>query len=92
MLPTSAALIGKHVEIQPNWTWCHGFIEDAAHVLFGCYFARELWEDVGLGHLIYTGDVEAGVQTVKRVVTTATKDQCVKFGLFCWGLWLRRNK
>lgn len=75
MLTTSAALLGKHVEIQPNCTWWHGFIKNAAQVLFGCYFARELCEAMGLGHLIYTGDGEVGVETVKWVVTTVTKDQ-----------------
>lgn len=92
VLPTAADLLRKHVEIQPNCTWCHIFTEDAAHVLFGCSFARELWEAVGLSHLVYTGDVETGVDIMKRVVNTATKDQCVMFSLLCWGLWVRRNK
>lgn len=66
--------------------------EDAAHVLFKCCFAHELWESTGLQNLALAENVDTSVKVLKRVFTTATIDQCALVGLFCWGLWSRRNK
>lgn len=92
VLPTAVDLIKKHVNILPQCTWCHIYLEDVAHVFFHCSFARELWKNTGLYHLIFTGEIETGMTTFRRVISTATTTQCTMFSLICWGLWVRRNK
>lgn len=91
VLPTAAGLLIKKVDISPICTWCHSYPEDAAHVLFTCCFARELWESTGLANLVLAGN-ESTAEVIKRVFTTETTDKCALVGLFCWGLWSRRNK
>lgn len=52
--PTSVALAAKHVNVSTLCSWCHACVEDDKHVLFECNFALELWDSVGLRHLITT--------------------------------------
>lgn len=61
-------------------------------MLFQCCFAKQLWEDTGLYNVVFTGVEETGLEIFKRVFTSATKYQCAMVGMFCWGLWVRRNK
>ena len=72
VLPTVEALRNKRVEIVAQCRWCHNYAEDVGHVLFQCCFAREIWENVGMQNLVYTGEVETGIETIKRVLNTAT--------------------
>lgn len=48
VLPTATALVMKRVNMVQSCVWCQIHNEDAAHVLFTCCFARELWNLVGL--------------------------------------------
>lgn len=54
-LPTSVALLTKNVNISRFCSWCQMYKETDNHVLFECSFATELWEAVGLGHLVTVG-------------------------------------
>ncbi|XP_074346145.1 uncharacterized protein LOC141684908 [Apium graveolens] len=92
VLPTAVGLITKQVAIPATCTWCHTYAEDAAHILFKCCFAQELWESTGLGNIVFAGSVDTTTEVLKWVFTTARTDQCALVGLFCWGLWSRRNK
>lgn len=92
VIPTAVDLIKKHVDILPHCTWCHNLSEDVAHVFFQCSFAREVWENTGLYHPIFTGGILTGKATFRRILTTATATQCTMFSLICWSLWVRRNK
>lgn len=92
VIPTAVDLLKKQVDISLHCQWCHNYAEDAAHVFFECCFAREIWAETGFNHVIYTGESETGMQVIRRVFSTATKDQCLRFGLLCWGIWMRRNK
>lgn len=42
--------------------------------------------------LVFNVNAETGVEIIKRVFQTTTKEKCAMFGLFCWGIWVRINK
>lgn len=91
VLPTTAALAIKNVDVVQTCSWCHEFLEDAGHVLFTCNFAKVLWNLVGLSRIIPDGEGVQVMQVLKQVFITSTKAQCIQIGLLCWGLWVRRN-
>lgn len=41
---------------------------------------------------MFAGSVDTSVESLKRIFTTTTIEQCVMVGSFCWGLWSKRNK
>lgn len=92
VLPIAEALRVKHVEIDRMCTWCHSHEEDTMHALFTCCFAKELWQHVGLQDLVPATAACSMLQNLKQVFSTSNLKLCVKIGLLCWGLWVRRNK
>lgn len=91
-MPTAVTLVTKHVSINTLLcSWCHTCVEDDKHVLFDCSFALELWESVGLRHLITTQMHDSVIQILQQVFRSGTKEQLVMVGLVCWNLWNRRN-
>lgn len=81
VLPTSATLVNRHVNIQSVCTWCHSHTEDAMHTLFTCSFAQEVWQSVGLQNLIPTGEAVTPIQYLKQVFNSNGKQQCARIGL-----------
>ena len=91
-LPTAQALITKRVEIESRCSWCRMGNEDALHVLFECFFAKSVWELLGLSNWVQVFQDESIIDIFKRLFTTGTKEQYVLVAVICWSLWNRRNK
>lgn len=79
VLLTTTALVHKKIDMLVTCTWCHMHTEDAVHTLFNGYFARELWETVGMQQVVFAGEMN----TIMGVFDTSSADQCVMVGLFC---------
>lgn len=90
-LPTDAALATKGVQINTMCSWCHMYAEDDIHVLFQCYFAREVWEMARLISLVTVWPSDTVLNVMRRIFQTGSKDQILMVGLLCWNLWQRRN-
>lgn len=91
VLPTAAALVDKHVDINVVCSWCHMAVEDDLHVLFKCCFARELWESMGLAELVNVEPNDTVMSVLKRIFQRGDQQQNATVGLMCWNLWYRRN-
>lgn len=91
VLPTAEALMHKHVNVQNICSWCQLQNEDTLHVLFKYEFAKEVWQSMGLQTLLRGRENDTVLQIFKHVFTVGNKEQWVRFGLVCWGLWIRRN-
>lgn len=83
VLPTGVELVKKRVEVNVLCPLCRIYEEDAVHVLFGCKYAREIWEAAGLWDLIGVSIHTTVISTLQQVFIGGTKDQCVMVGLFC---------
>lgn len=91
MLPTAVELARKQVEVNVMCSWCHEKDEEGIHTLFTCSFARILLNEVGLQEVT---NIDEGIRVkdvLKRVFNGSACEKCVRIGLFCWGLWTRRN-
>lgn len=86
VLPTAATLANKHVDISVVCGWCRVSTEDAVHVLFYCCYARNIWESVSLRHYLNLQPNDGAMDIFHRFFSVANQQQCVLFGLMCWGL------
>lgn len=92
VLPTATELIKKKVSVLSNCSWCHLYAEDAIHTFFTCYFAREVRQGMSLQGVISVTECDTVLQVLQRVYNTGTREQCMMAGIFCWSLFVRRNK
>ena len=90
-LPTNVALIEKRVNVPSTCSWCQVEDETEKHILFECQFAKAAWESTGLAQWSHTIPEESILDHFRRLVTNATKEQCVLAASLCWSLWNRRN-
>lgn len=51
-LPTTSALVLKHVDIYVLCPWCHSANETYMHVLFDCDFVRTIWTLTGMSTIV----------------------------------------
>lgn len=91
VLPTAAELVKQQVDVNILCPLCHVQVEDACHVLFKCNLAREVWMDAGVPQLLKVNDGLGVKEVLKGEFMRSSKQRCVQIGLFCWGLWARRN-
>lgn len=91
VLPTAAELVRKRVDMSIMCLLCHVQEEYACHVLFKCQFARDVWMEVGIPQLLNVEDGSRVKEVLQGEFMASTKQRCVQIGLFCWGLWTRRN-
>ncbi|XP_017217366.2 uncharacterized protein LOC108194940 [Daucus carota subsp. sativus] len=91
-LPTNAALVMKHVNIEAGCPWCHREAETSVHVMFLCDFAKTVWLTAGMAHLVNCFSYETPSAVLQKVFEQGTKDQCVEIAMLCWSIWNRRNR
>lgn len=83
VLPTATNLRTKQVNVPLMCSWCQTHCESDMHILFQCCFAQELWNAVGLQHLISLNTTSTVMEVLKYVCDRGTRDQCAMVALFC---------
>lgn len=91
-LPTVAALVMKHVGVSAVCPWCRNGPETDGHVLFGCDFAKTVWQNSECKHLVQYAPEETAFDVLRRSFAVCIRDECVLIGMICWSVWNRRNK
>lgn len=91
-LPTLAALVSKHVNVDKKCPWCFSELETELHVLFDCDFSKTVWTLTGLQNCVIRLQNESCLDFFARIFLAAVHDQCAMIGIVCWSLWNRRNK
>lgn len=91
-LPTTNALAMKRVNVSVNCPWCHNEIETDGHVLFGCDFAKTVWLNSEVKHVVQIAPMETAFEVLSRCFAACSINQCVLIAMICWSIWNRRNK
>lgn len=91
-VPTTNALVMRHVDVYVNCPWCHSGVETDGHVMFGCDFSRIVWQSSEVKSLVQFLPGEAAFDVFLRCFSACTRDQCVLIGMICWSIWNQRNK
>lgn len=91
VLPTTAVLAEKRVNISVVCQWCQMQVESDLHVLFQCCFARDVWEKAGLIDVVTVFPDDTVMKVLERVLQKGGKEQTDLVGLLWWNLWSRRN-
>lgn len=94
MLPVSANLVGRYVDVDPFCKRCGSEVETAEHVLRDCVWASEFWANspLHLGVLqLGDGNVSVGEWFLK-VVSSIQGEYHGLFFTLLWMIWFARNK
>ncbi|XP_074377393.1 uncharacterized protein LOC141718921 [Apium graveolens] len=90
--PTTNALAMKRVDISINCPWYHNGVETDGHVIFGCDFAKNVWKNSEVKHLVHYDLLESTFEVLSRYFVACSINQCVLIGMICRSIWNRRNK
>ncbi|XP_074374021.1 uncharacterized protein LOC141714399 [Apium graveolens] len=91
VLPTAMKLAKKGVSLDVICAWCREQVETPIHTVFTCPFAREVWAQVGMQEIIPLDEGVTVLQVLKEAFSRYSRDRRVMIGVYCWGLWWRRN-
>ncbi|XP_074335978.1 uncharacterized protein LOC141673144 [Apium graveolens] len=79
-LHAANALATKGININTICSWCEMYAENDIHVLFQCCFAREIWDNTGLSHVltVMPNDTILEQAQQQRGVATSQQQQPVR--------------
>lgn len=90
-LPTVGVLALKRVVVDALCPWCYTEVETDVHALFGCGFAKSVWQASEVKMMIQVGLGDTASEILKRCFSVCTREPCVFIAMIGWRILNRRN-
>lgn len=91
-LPTCLNLVGRKVKLDTQCLRCSHFEESNAHLFWCCKYARKVWKQSGIWHILRGFPCGSIGDLFCWVVDQGTLMEFNLFVVICWSLWFSRNQ
>lgn len=91
-LPTCLNLVRRKVKLDTQCLRCSHFEESNAHLFWYCKYARKVWKQSGIWHILRGFPCGSVGDLFCWVVDHGTLMEFNLFVVICWSLWYSRNQ